>query len=85
MVFQIPTLLFISRPGVARWLLPGVEIAWGLLSFGLVRIHNVQQIYVIRFFLGALAIPSYTGVNYVLGSVSPVSASVPLSCSRVHR
>ena len=41
--FQVPTLLFISRPGVARWLLPGVELAWGILSFGLVKIHNVQR------------------------------------------
>ncbi|KAL7410770.1 major facilitator superfamily domain-containing protein [Mrakia frigida] len=66
MVFQIPTLLYISRPGVARWLLPGVEVR--ILTFGQVIIHNVEQVYVIRFFLGALAIPSYTGVNYVLGS-----------------
>lgn len=68
MVLQIPTVLVISRPGIARWLLPGVELLWGVITFAQVRIQNVESVFAVRFILGALAIPSYTGVNYVLGS-----------------
>jgi hypothetical protein len=67
-LLQVPSLLIVSRPGYARWFLPGVELVWGSVTFALTSVKKAEHIYVIRFLLGALATPSYTGVNYVLGS-----------------
>jgi hypothetical protein len=67
-LLQVPSLLIVSRPGYARWFLPGVELVWGSVTFALTSVKKTEHFYVIRFLLGALATPSYTGVNYVLGS-----------------
>jgi MFS family permease len=87
MLFQIPFLLLLSRPTIARYLFPSVELIWGEnfhLSLALLtltastgvltlcqhKVTSYQQLYAIRFLLGSLEAISYSGANFVLGSVS---------------
>lgn len=48
-VFQIPGMLLLSRPSLARWLLPTLEILWGVATFGQSRVTNIKQLYACRF------------------------------------
>ncbi|KAI0146644.1 major facilitator superfamily domain-containing protein [Pestalotiopsis sp. NC0098] len=67
-IFQVPFLLLISRPKLARWLLPCLEVIWGLITFAQSRATNVTQLYVARFFIGALEAPVFAGTHFILGS-----------------
>ncbi|KAI1866164.1 uncharacterized protein JN550_007853 [Neoarthrinium moseri] len=67
-VFQIPFLLLMSRPKLARWLLPSLEVVWGVVTFAQSRATNVTQLYVARFFVGALEAPVFAGTHFILGS-----------------
>ncbi|GME65909.1 Vitamin h transporter [Neofusicoccum parvum] len=67
-IAQIPMLLLISRPKLARWLLPTLEIGWGILTFAQSRVTNVRQLYVLRFFVGLLEAPVFAGTHFILGS-----------------
>ncbi|EJU00499.1 MFS general substrate transporter [Dacryopinax primogenitus] len=68
MLAQIPMLLALSRPGWARWIFPGAELIWGAITFTQSRAQNAQQLYAIRFLLGIVEVPSFSGTNYILGS-----------------
>ena len=61
-------MLIISRPKLARWYLPTMEVAWSVLTFTQCRITNVSQIFGLRFLLGVLETPASTGSIYVLTS-----------------
>ncbi|KAJ5206984.1 hypothetical protein N7472_003432 [Penicillium cf. griseofulvum] len=67
-VFQIPGLLLMSRPKLARWLLPTLEVLWGICTFAQSRITNVHQIYALRVLVGMLEAPVFAGTHFVLGS-----------------
>ncbi|KAH8676066.1 major facilitator superfamily domain-containing protein [Xylariales sp. PMI_506] len=67
-VFQVPFLLLISRPKLARWLLPSLEIIWGIVTFAQSRATTTTQLYVARFFIGALEAPVFAGTHFILGS-----------------
>ncbi|EED19237.1 pantothenate transporter, putative [Talaromyces stipitatus ATCC 10500] len=67
-VFQVPGLLLLSRPKLARWLLPTLEILWGICTFAQSRVTNVQQLYAIRFLVGMLEAPVFAGTHFILGS-----------------
>ncbi|KAJ5646662.1 MFS general substrate transporter [Penicillium lividum] len=56
-VFQVPGLLLMSRPKLARWLLPGLEVLWGICTFAQSRVTNVHQLYALRFLVGMLEAP----------------------------
>lgn len=51
----------------ARWLLPCLEVIWGLITFAQSRATNVTQLYVARFFIGALEAPVFAGTHFILG------------------
>ncbi|KZT52581.1 MFS general substrate transporter [Calocera cornea HHB12733] len=68
MLAQIPLLLALSRPGWARWIFPGAELLWGIVTFTQSRAQNAGQLYAIRFILGMCEVPSFSGTNYILGS-----------------
>ena len=51
-----------------RYVLPGCEIAWGLITVGTYAVKSPQQLYVLRFLLGLLEGTSFVGIQYVLGS-----------------
>ncbi|KAK9788965.1 hypothetical protein SCARD494_09481 [Seiridium cardinale] len=67
-IFQVPFLLLLSRPKLARWLLPCLEIVWGVVTFAQSRTTTVTQLYVARFFIGALEAPVFAGTHFILGS-----------------
>ncbi|ORY69498.1 major facilitator superfamily domain-containing protein [Pseudomassariella vexata] len=67
-IFQVPFILLISRPKLSRWLLPALEIAWGILTFAQSRVTNVHQLYALRFLVGMLEAPVFAGTHFILGS-----------------
>ncbi|XHG07886.1 hypothetical protein AWENTII_011016 [Aspergillus wentii] len=67
-VFQVPGLLLLSRPSLARWLLPGLEVLWGICTFAQSRVATVGQLYALRFLVGALEAPVFAGTHFILGS-----------------
>ncbi|KAJ8109657.1 hypothetical protein OPT61_g7306 [Boeremia exigua] len=68
MVFEIPSMMIISRPKLARYYVPCMEIAWSILTFTQSRLSSVSQIYGLRFLLGFLETPAATGSIYLLTS-----------------
>ncbi|EKG15414.1 Major facilitator superfamily [Macrophomina phaseolina MS6] len=67
-IAQIPMLLLISRPKLARFMLPTLEIGWGILTFAQSRVTDAKQLYVLRFFVGLLEAPVFAGTHFILGS-----------------
>ncbi|KAF2170567.1 hypothetical protein M409DRAFT_64257 [Zasmidium cellare ATCC 36951] len=67
-VFQIPGMLLISRPKLARWLLPTLEILWGVVTFAQSRATNINQLYAMRFLVGMLEAPVFAATHFILGS-----------------
>ncbi|KAI1335466.1 MFS general substrate transporter [Xylariaceae sp. FL0016] len=67
-IFQIPGLLLLSRPKLSRWLLPTLEVLWGICTFAQSRVTNVHQLYACRFLVGMLEAPVFAGTHFILGS-----------------
>ncbi|KAG6362272.1 hypothetical protein INS49_010502 [Diaporthe citri] len=67
-VFQVPGMLLMSRPKLARWLLPTLEILWGIITFAQSRVTNVHQLYALRFLVGMFEAPVFAGTHFILGS-----------------
>ena len=67
-VFQVPGMLLMSRPALARWLLPSLEVLWGIVTFAHSRTTNIHQIYALRFLVGMLEAPVFAGTHFILGS-----------------
>ncbi|KAK9361441.1 major facilitator superfamily domain-containing protein [Lipomyces starkeyi] len=65
--FMIPASFMLTRLPISR-ILPTMEILWGISTFGCAWVHNLKQLYVFRFFLGATETVAFTGVIYVIGS-----------------
>ncbi|BGP43159.1 hypothetical protein JCM10449v2_007183 [Rhodotorula kratochvilovae] len=51
-----------------RWLLPGAEFLWGILTLALYKVTNSQQIYALRFCIGFLEGSTFVGMIYIFGS-----------------
>ncbi|PFH52537.1 hypothetical protein AMATHDRAFT_139535 [Amanita thiersii Skay4041] len=58
-------MLMVVQPRV--WF-PLMQIIWGVLTFCTSAVHNVQQIYAIRFFQGMAESSTFVGTHYILGS-----------------
>ncbi|BCR87760.1 uncharacterized protein ACHE_40324S [Aspergillus chevalieri] len=67
-VFQVPGLLLMSRPKLSRWLLPGLEVLWGICTFAQSRVQNVGQLYALRFLVGMFEAPVFAGTHFILGA-----------------
>ncbi|KAH7234509.1 major facilitator superfamily domain-containing protein [Fusarium solani] len=52
----------------ANIVLPSLELGWGLATFGLAWVKNVEAIYAMRFFVGLFECCSFTGTIYIIGS-----------------
>jgi MFS transporter, ACS family, pantothenate transporter len=52
----------------ARWLLPTLEVLWGIVTFAQSRVTSVEQIYVCRLLVGMLEAPVFAGTHFILGS-----------------
>lgn len=68
LVFQIPSLLLLSRPKIAKYYLPLMEVLWSIVTFTQSQMRNERDIYGTRFLLGLLETPVASGTTYVLGS-----------------
>ncbi|WQF88315.1 Putative major facilitator superfamily, MFS transporter superfamily [Colletotrichum destructivum] len=68
MVFEIPSMMIISRPQFARYYVPTMETLWSILTFTQSTLNSVSQIYGTRFLLGFLETPAATGSIYLLTS-----------------
>ncbi|KAK4503955.1 hypothetical protein PRZ48_004870 [Zasmidium cellare] len=51
-----------------RYILPGCELLWGLITVFTYKVSHPSQLYPLRFFLGLLEGTSFVGIQYVLGS-----------------
>ncbi|QKX60309.1 uncharacterized protein TRUGW13939_07452 [Talaromyces rugulosus] len=67
-VFQVPGMLLMSRPKCARWLLPTLEVLWGICTFAQSRATNINQLYAMRFLVGMFEAPVFAGTHFILGS-----------------
>ncbi|KAK7420703.1 hypothetical protein QQZ08_010284 [Neonectria magnoliae] len=64
---MIPACYFMTRYP-ANIVLPSLELGWGLATFGLAWVKNVESVYAMRFFVGLFECCSFTGTIYVIGS-----------------
>ncbi|KAK1722251.1 hypothetical protein CaCOL14_005890 [Colletotrichum acutatum] len=68
LIFEIPSMMIISRPHLTRWYLPTMECLWSITTFVQCKLRNEYDIYGIRFLLGVLETPAATGAIYLLTS-----------------
>lgn len=68
LIFEIPSTLIISRPLIARWYVPSMEVAWSVVTFCQSRLRNEYDIYGTRFLLGVLETPASSGAIFILSS-----------------
>lgn len=68
LIFEIPSMMIISRPKISRWYVPSMEVAWSILTFVQCRLRSEKDIYGIRFLLGVLETPAASGSMYILSS-----------------
>ncbi|KAJ4396764.1 hypothetical protein N0V93_000986 [Gnomoniopsis smithogilvyi] len=52
----------------ARYLLPTLEVLWGITTFAQSRVTNVHQLYALRFLVGMFEAPVFAGTHFILGS-----------------
>jgi MFS family permease len=67
-ITQVPAMLLLSRPRWSRWFLPGMEVAWSVLTFAQARLRSAADIYGTRFLLGVLETPVASGSLFILSS-----------------
>ncbi|RMZ74669.1 vitamin h transporter [Pyrenophora seminiperda CCB06] len=68
LVFQVPSLLLLSRPKLAKYYLPTMEVLWSIVTFCQSQMRNRHDIYGTRFLMGLLETPVASGTTFVLGS-----------------
>ncbi|ETS80960.1 hypothetical protein PFICI_08489 [Pestalotiopsis fici W106-1] len=68
LLFEIPSMMLISRPRLSRWYLPTMEVLWSMLTFIQTNLASDKQIFGLRFLLGIFETPAATGSIYILSS-----------------
>lgn len=68
LLFEIPSMMLISRPKLSRWYLPTMEVLWSMLTFIQTNLASDKQIFGLRFLLGIFETPAATGSIYILSS-----------------
>ncbi|KAE8147782.1 major facilitator superfamily domain-containing protein [Aspergillus avenaceus] len=64
---QIPSNLLLTRIRPSLWI-PSCEVTWSVLTILMATCSSVQQIYVLRFFIGLAESTFYPGMQYIIGS-----------------
>ncbi|QPG74287.1 hypothetical protein FOA43_001612 [Brettanomyces nanus] len=67
-LFQIPITLLVTKPQFSRYLLITCELIWGVLTLSNGFVHNSQQVYVIRFFIGVSEACSFPATYVIFSS-----------------
>jgi ACS family pantothenate transporter-like MFS transporter len=61
-------MLLQSRPSIAPYLLPSLEIVWAILTFAQAKVSKTWHLYLLRALVGFFEAPSFAGTHFVLGS-----------------
>ncbi|KPM45127.1 hypothetical protein AK830_g1373 [Neonectria ditissima] len=64
-IMLIPSQIILTYVRPSLWL-PGLEIAWGVITGLIALVHNAKQIYALRFFLGLLESSAWPGMITLL-------------------
>ncbi|KAF8218216.1 major facilitator superfamily domain-containing protein [Mycena galopus ATCC 62051] len=64
---QVPSNLLLTRIS-PQYVIPTLELFWGLATLGTYSVKNVQALYALRFFVGLFESGFYPGMHYILGS-----------------
>ncbi|KAH6975212.1 major facilitator superfamily domain-containing protein [Ilyonectria sp. MPI-CAGE-AT-0026] len=64
-IMLIPSQIIMTYVRPSLWL-PGLEIAWGVITGLIAIVHNAKQIYALRFFLGLLESSAWPGMITLL-------------------
>lgn len=72
-IMLIPSQIIMTYVRPSLWL-PGLEIAWGVITGLIAIVHNAKQIYALRFFLGLLESSAWPGMITLLSSSSHPSS-----------
>ncbi|KAK4155281.1 allantoate permease [Chaetomidium leptoderma] len=64
---QIPFNLLMTRVS-PRWVIPSLELLWGIATVSAASIKDYKSLYALRFFVGFLESGFYPGIHYMLGS-----------------
>lgn len=85
-VGQIPMLALQSRPSLAPYFLPGLEILWAVLTFAQSRVSKPWHLYLLRALVGFAEAPSCERARacalFKACGVLLIAPSLPLSQSR---
>ncbi|KAF2802358.1 allantoate permease [Mytilinidion resinicola] len=64
---QIPCNLLLTRVS-PRWVIPALEVGWGVCTICQASVKSYQGLYALRFFVGLFESGFYPGIHYLLGS-----------------
>ncbi|OAA61261.1 allantoate permease [Niveomyces insectorum RCEF 264] len=64
---QIPSNLLLTRVS-PRWVIPSLEVGWGICTICTSSVKSYKALYVLRFFVGLFESGFYPGIHYMLGS-----------------
>ncbi|KAK0118396.1 hypothetical protein ONS95_012685 [Cadophora gregata] len=68
LICQVPSMMILSRPKLAPFYIPTMEVLWSVLTFAQARLDSAQTIYGTRFLLGVLETPVASGSLYIMSS-----------------
>ncbi len=66
-IFQIPFMYIFPRFPL-HYVIPCLDICWGLCTLGIYRVHNLDGLMALRFFVGVFEAAFYPCVHYLFGS-----------------
>ncbi|ODN86836.1 pantothenate transporter [Cryptococcus wingfieldii CBS 7118] len=64
---QLPSNLLLTRVE-PRWVLPALELGWGIATLGSYAVKSYKSLYALRFLVGVFESGFYPGMHYLLGS-----------------
>ncbi|ORX36124.1 major facilitator superfamily domain-containing protein [Kockovaella imperatae] len=67
-VGQIPMMWFQTKPRLAPYFLPTLEMVWAVLTFCQSTVTNPKHVYILRALIGFFESPSFGGTHLILGS-----------------
>lgn len=65
---QVPATILLTRVS-PRWVIPSLEVGWGLATVCAASVQSAGQLYVLRFVVGLFESGFYPGIHYLLGSL----------------
>ncbi|EFQ31072.1 major facilitator superfamily transporter [Colletotrichum graminicola] len=63
---EIPSNILLTRVRPSIWI-PACECTWAVLTILMIKCTNVNQLYVLRFFIGLAESTFYPGMQYIIG------------------